>query len=309
MPKETKSGLPEPMLAQPYTEVFPAGLQSVDFSNYYVMPKLDGIRAITYQGKLWTRNGKEVRNKYVQAQFCHLPDYLDGELYIHGEKFHDLSSMIMGGDNPAGQRIEYHIFDTMASVPSNIRYGIIAPLADEYNGIYVVSHTTSNSYEEFIKLDDTHIDTGYEGSMLKHKYHIYKHGRAGKKNTELVKVKRVETAEIKVTGVAPLLMNLNEATTDEYGRTKRSQSKEGKVEDTTRVGKLIGTCITKDSPFYGQTIQMSGCISNDEAKQLMFDWNDGKLEGRIAEFKYYAGGKDTARQPIFLRFRPDLENQ
>jgi DNA ligase-1 len=308
MPKKTKSGLPEPMLAKSYTEVFPDGLQSVDFSNYYVMPKLDGIRAITYQGKLWTRNGKEIRNKYVQEKFSHLPDYLDGELYIHFEKFHDLSSMIMGGDNPDGQKVEYHIFDTMALVTSDIRYAIIAPLSDPWNNIHVVEHTSVASYEEFIKLDDYYIEMGYEGSMLKHKYQDYKFGRAGKKKTELVKVKRVETAEIKVTGVAPLLMNMNEATTDEYGRTKRSQSKEGKVEDTTRVGKLIGTCITKESPFYGQTIQMSGCISNDEAKQLMFDWNDGKLEGRIAEFKYYAGGKDTARQPIFLRFRPDLEN-
>lgn len=299
--------VPKLMLAQSYTEVFPAGLESIDFTDYYVMPKLDGIRAFTCNGKLLTRNGKEIRNKYIQEKFNHLPDYLDGELYIHGEKFHDLSSMIMSTDNPDGQNVEYHIFDTMSLAPSIVRYGMVAPLADSFNGIHVVEHTSAYSYEEFIKLDDTYIDMGYEGSMLKHKNHPYKHGRAGKKKTELVKVKRVETAEIKITGIAPLLMNLNEATKDVYGRTKRSQSKEGKVADPTRVGKLIGTCITKHSPFYGHTIQMSGCISNEEAKQLMFDWNDGKLEGRIAEFKYYAGGKDTARQPIFLRFRPDLE--
>jgi hypothetical protein len=300
--------LPKPMLAQSYTEVFPDGLESVDFSNYYVMPKLDGIRAFTCNGKLMTRNGKEIRNRYIQEKFSHLPDYLDGELYIHRETFHDLSSMIMSGDNPDGKKVEYHIFDTMGCIPSNLRTGIIHELGDGFNDIFIVEHISVNSYEEFIKLDDYYIDLGYEGSMLKHKHHNYKHGRAGKKNTELVKVKRVETAEIKVTGVAPLLMNMNEATTDVYGRTKRSQSKEGKVADHTRVGKLIGTCITELSPFYGQTIQMSGCISNDEAKQLMVDWNDGTLGGRIAEFKYYAGGKDTARQPIFLRFRPDLEN-
>ena len=305
--KKSKRGMPAPMLAISHTKVFPKNLEEFNWEDYFMMPKLDGIRAITYDGKLWSRTGKQIRNVHVQEKFKDLPEGLDGELYVHGLPFHELSSMIMGEHNTKGATVEYHVFDRMdAEADAQWRWDSLQDLIRP-GSVRIVPHYNIESYEEFYDQDSLWIQQGYEGSMLKHKASTYKHGRAGKTKKELIKIKQVETAEFKVTGVEPLEHNTNEATEDEYGRTKRSSAKAGKVVDPTRMGKLIGTCITKHSDLYGAEITTGSGFTDAMRKELMESWNSGTLKGRIVEFKHYPGGKDAARQPIFLRFRTDME--
>ena len=82
----------------------------------YVSPKLDGIRAVVSNGKLYSNSGLLIPNVHAQALFGR-PEFerFDGEL-IYGDPcdpscFNRTSSVVRGRWNQLGKRLTYYVFD------------------------------------------------------------------------------------------------------------------------------------------------------------------------------------------------------
>ena len=85
-------------------------------------PKMDGVRAVGMFEKevvLYTRNGNDIVfaenvKKDLLKVFQKFPDViLDGEVYIHGEEFNNISGAVRATKTPSiyDNKLEYWIFD------------------------------------------------------------------------------------------------------------------------------------------------------------------------------------------------------
>jgi DNA ligase-1 len=175
------------------------------YINYILQPKYDGVRAIASGGKLYSRTGKLIPNKYLQNKFSHLEDGLDGELYCHGVNFNALQSIIMTADWKSKVYLEEEDYTTAdfyglsyseyLVLVDNIEYVVF----DSINRPFTPSHVSINTIpptleylKEILKIS---MDEGYEGIMFRNLDAPYKHGRSSKTKLELVKIKQFHDAE------------------------------------------------------------------------------------------------------------------
>lgn len=151
----------------------------------------------------------------------------------------------------------------------------------------------------------------------------YKFGRSTLREGGLIKMKRFTDAEAIVIGWEPLLLNQNDPQIDGLGLQRRGYSKDGKVPDDSRVGKLLvrGT----NGQFKGVQFAV-GSGFDDPLRILMreqfrkYNIESGKIThnpdtwghdqnvplGKIITYKYQEhGSKDAPRIPIFKGFRYD----
>lgn len=171
-----------PMLAKHWNEN--------KFNSYpcYVQPKVDGLRAMWYNGKLYSRDNarvkrtttRELPKEWAESRLPHIyealrkkfPDVnVDGEIYRHGWSLQRINSV--GGVNstktdPNHRELELWVFDVI--VPQVKQSDRIAWLQNSFgfpqNLVLVPTFTATN--REF--LDEAHKwfqAQGYEGSMIR----------------------------------------------------------------------------------------------------------------------------------------------
>ena len=151
-----------------------------------------------------------------------------------------------------------------------------------------------HSEEELLALEQKYLDQGYEGVMLNSSDGLYKQGRSGTKNPELIKKKLFSDSEFKVIGYECLYSNQNEAKKDNLGYTERSTCKEGLV-PTDKLGNL--KLITESGKEFS-------CGSGFDDKTRLQLWKErDTLIGRLAKVKYFEQGNyDVPRFPVFVSF-------
>lgn len=138
-----------------------------------VQPKLDGIRAVYKTGGSFvSRKNKEITTMdHITSQLPdNLPFHLDGELYVHGTAFQDVTSLIKKKVKDS-DTIEYHIYDVMIedkdySKRENHIQSVINNLDPSVKVIKVPSYT-AHSHEEIETLYNDFIQRGYEGAMVR----------------------------------------------------------------------------------------------------------------------------------------------
>lgn len=190
----------EPMLATDFNVRIPPPKERM--FPCYIMPKLDGIRAIWYQGRWQTRRGKLWNPgildhiQPVDHGFAY-----DGELYCHGLSLQQINEAIGVNNLKPGQRagaIQYHIFDLvcpmwMASARReklrSLNYG---------KGCVDVIHQTVGCYDTLNAIHHEHLAAGYEGSVLKPLRGQYFSGKTG----WLLKYKPWDEDWFEITGAA-----------------------------------------------------------------------------------------------------------
>lgn len=272
---------------------------------FLLSPKIDGIRALVVNGTLVSRTMKPIRNYYTQQLFGR-PELegLDGELVVGNPWDKNLmqqtSSGVMSYDGKPD--VSYCVFDNYLWEGAFFERLHRAKLqtTEDINLIYV-GHELVHSYEELLEKEQLALSQGYEGVMLRHPNGPYKQNRSTLREAYLVKVKRFSDGEAIVTGSEPLYRNLNAATLDERGYTKRSHSKDGKVADD-----LLGNLLVRDLSSGAEFSIGSGFT---EAQRTSLWEQRDRLVGRIVKYKSFknAGVKDAPRHPIFLGFR-DVED-
>lgn len=188
----------KPMLAVDYKSKCPPPKERM--FPCYIMPKLDGIRAIWYKGEWQTRRGK----RWPPGTLAHIQpvDYgyaYDGELYCHGMSLQQINAAIGVNNLEANEdtvRVGFHIFDLICPMwtarerRDKLRELTFGP------GCHDVKHQTVHCYDTMNAIHAENLAEGYEGSMLKPFRGQYFSGRTG----WLMKYKPFDTDWFEVAG-------------------------------------------------------------------------------------------------------------
>lgn len=278
--------------------------------SFLLSPKIDGIRALVVNGQLVSRTMKPIRNYYTQSLFGR-PELegLDGELVVGNPWDKNLMQQTSSGvmSYTGKPPVFYHVFDAWGwNDKFFCRTNRAKELTNLY-GLYVqqnmryIEHHLVGSYEEMLHHEAIYLSQGYEGVMLRHPNGPYKQNRSTLKEAYLVKVKRFVDGEAIITGAEPLYRNLNEATMDERGYTKRAHCTDGKVADD-----LLGALLVTDCES-GSSFSIGSGFTELQRRQIWDIWeeNPKHLKGKLVKYKHFknAGVKDAPRHPIFLGFR------
>lgn len=287
----------KPMLAGKYEPV------KADFP-YFATPKIDGIRFMMVNGVALSRQFKPIRNKYIQSLLSSaLPDGMDGEL-TSGESFHSSTSNIMRIEGEP--EFTVWLFDYVDSsldkiLPYSERMEQLSHFELNKNYPFILHKLLGkivNNQEELEKLDDYHLEKGFEGTMLRSPSGTYKFGRATVKENILLKVKRFIDDEGLLIDVLEKLSNQNEAEIDELGHTKRSSALGGMVPMDT-----AGSLVVSGS--YGEVKIGSGL--DDNMREYIWNNRSSLIGNTYIKYKFFPQGvKDLPRHPVFIGFRdPD----
>lgn len=270
----------------------------------YASIKYDGIRVTVQHGQLLSRTLKLIPNKNVQKLFSGLPEGLDGELMFGDPAsksvFRDTTSVVMSHNKQAAG-IKFYAFDQYSDKPFQERasevYNQVFDLDNE--NIEQVHQRLINNEKELLEFEQTVLEAGFEGLILRSIDGPYKEGRSTEKQGWLLKLKRFVDAEAVVLGTYEMMENQNEAKTNALGHTERSSKKEGMV----RKGTLGGFDVRgSNGDFKGIEFSVASGLT-DELRENYWKKRSA-LVGKILKYKYFpVGTKDKPRLPIFLGFR------
>ena len=259
--------------------------------------KLDGIRCLVIDGVAYSRNMKPIKNEYVQ-KCIGKPEYngLDGELIVGDifakDCYRQTNSGVMSKDGEPD--FKFYVFDRwdMEKFKFETRYTNIPTLPF----IEIVSQWEMNSECELLMFETELLEKGAEGVMVRSIDGIYKNGRSTAKDGILGKVKRMVSAEARITEVIELEHNLNEAVTNALGLTERSSHKENKVAAGT-MGALVVQCIDSGVSFNIGT----GFTAED---RNWFWVNRDQCIGMVVTYNHFPiGRKDLPRFPSYKGIR------
>ena len=265
--------------------------------------KLDGIRCLIKDGVALSRTLKPIPNKSIQAwakKYADKLEGMDGELIVgdpaSSTVYRDTNSFVMSHDKEG--EFWYYQFDYWnLDAPYNKRIGnALIPVPES---VIFLGYKIVNNKEELLKYEETVLNVGYEGLILRNPNGKYKYGRCTVKEDNAFKLKRFEDAEAVIIGFEEEMHNGNIAETNELGRTKRSTAKSGMV------GKQSLGAFTCRTP---EGIEFS--IGSGFSQQDRLDYWKSKdsLMGCTIKYKHFPiGVKDKPRHPIFLGFRDPID--
>ncbi len=272
-----------PMLAQSYDKhskkiVWPA----------YSQPKFDGIRCVAARigtknkVQLLSRKGKEFKslphlNQQLDAilpqqncEFC-----LDGELYIHGERFNDIVSKIKRDDiHPLSKEVEYHIYDIFVPAWPEWTYEerldkLKALNLNFTDSLKLVDTTEVEDERALLQQHSSKVILGYEGVMVRNKAGLYYND---KRSYDLQKVKSFITDEFEIVGAE-----------ENRGR---------------QAGQCTVICKTKDGQEFG--VKPEG---TEQEREWYWDHKD-EIVGQLLTVRYFELSSDgIPRFPIGVGVR------
>lgn len=273
----------------------------------WVMPKIDGVRALHINGAFQSRTLKPFPNTHLMAFDWHLLAGLDGELVIgsptSGSSCRDTTSGTSTINGPRAQDFTWHLFDYIdLRAPYRIRYEVARSRVEMLGGVSdfglsLVPYQAATSVEDILRLHAQHLDQGYEGSILRDPEGLYKSGRATVAESAFLRLKDFIEEEAEVLEVVEGETNNNEATINKLGYTERSSHKANKAGNG-----MVGSLRCRDLKT-GQEIMVSAGRLTHEERKYFFE-NPGKILGRVAKYRAMPYGKKSLpRFPTFQCFR------
>lgn len=236
--------------------------------------KIDGLRCIYQNGKLYSRKGhvlvglEHIAEKFASFDLARV----DGEIIVPGKRFDDLSGEIRAFRKT--DDAQYMVFDVHSREPLPLykRQVLADNLCNTINdhSIQYVQHRTLRCEEEAMDMYDEAIDLGFEGLVIKKEDGLAFDGR----NNDWQKIKPVDTVDVEVTGI-------------ELGT--------GKYENM--VGSLV-------CDFNGKEIHVGGGLSDFQRVDWVLDPN--AIVGKTIEVSYMELSKNGAlRHPRLKCVRGD----
>jgi DNA ligase 1 len=177
--------------------------ENIILTDYWVSEKYDGVRGYWNGRKFISRQGNSFN---APAWFTNpLPNTpLDGELWIKRGSFDVLSGIVRSklDNHPGWKSIKYMVFDLPQSVAQfDRRISSMRRIIDEINKPHI-QMVEQEKYKDTASLMaelDRIIEAGGEGLML-HRGDAYYHG---KRNDDLLKLKKYEDSEATVVAYLP----------------------------------------------------------------------------------------------------------
>lgn len=275
----------------------------------YGSPKIDGIRALAFNGKAMSRKMLPIPNIHVQSVFKSLNLHgLDGEIVVGSITatsdedivFKRTSSGVMSKEGKPDFR--YYIFDSHLAQETSYKWRFLNnEISRKYCGGIVVRHEQRliKNVEELIAYEEELFLRGFEGLMVRKVTGSYKRGRSTLNEEILLKIKRFADIDCVVLGYYEGLTNNNPATTDATGHTKRSTRKGLKIPNDT-----LGSILVKDtSGKFDKEFTVNG--KDADWNKDVWD-NRDKYLGKILVIKYQPAGSFKApRFPVIKDWRYD----
>lgn len=236
--------------------------------------KVDGLRCIYQEGKLYSRKGhpliglEHIANEFAQFKVTRV----DGEIIIPGKKFDDLSGEIRSFKKT--DEAIYMVFDVHVDedLPLYKRQVLAYTICNAINKRHVtyIPHRALRCEEEAFDMYEEALDKGFEGLVIKKENGLAFNGR----NADWQKIKPVDTVDVEVIGV-------------ELGT--------GKYENM--VGSLI-------CDFNGKEIHVGGGLNDLQRSTWIVDTN--AIIGKTIEVSYMELSKNGAlRHPRLKSVRGD----
>jgi len=289
--------------------------------------KLDGMRCIFKNGKMLSRQFKEIQNKQLNERFQSLKEVtkdgkyiFDGELYSHELNFQEIMHYCRTDDlkdDPLPESINFYCFDVLYNMentrPAIERYADLVDfhhdLIDkqatlnrwDFSHFIILEQRTVSTPEEVKQMFEEAIAAGFEGLILKAPDSEYKYGRISIASGDGAKFKPYQTFDAKIIGVeqATKVDPTVERKVGELGYHKTSQKKGDRI--------LIEKASAFRVPYDGKEVKVSLGLSDSEKEEI---WqNRDKYVGKWIEYSaMLVGAKDLPRHPVFKgRYRVDLE--
>jgi DNA ligase-1 len=217
--------------------------------------KLDGIRCTIDDGTAISRNGKAIRNRFIQGilgQPCY--NGLDGELIVGppsgSDVFNRTTSGVMSAEGEPD--FTYWIFDNhlIPFTPYALR---LKSLNDypRHDRIAKLSSVVIHTLDELASFERKVLGEGFEGVMLRRVDGPYKQGRSTLNEQILLRLKRFRDGEAIITGLEEGKINDNEAITNSMGYIERS-THQANMRKAGRVGTILATDLSN-----GQALRIS----------------------------------------------------
>lgn len=276
-------------------------------------PKIDGIRCVVMGGKPVSRSLKNIRNNFVREYleniFEQFPEFIiDGELTVgppnNKNVMQETSSGVMSENGTPD--FNFWVFDCIENgnneKPFSERYSQCEDICTNINGvversraIHLKGRIVSNQ-EELDEYENSMIEFGFEGVILRHCDAPYKYGRSTTKEGSMLKIKRFSDGEAIITGFEELLVNNNEATTNELGHTERTSHAENKTPGGTLGALIVEDCKT------GIEFNIGTGMTDGLRESI---WcNKAQWRGVIVKYKHFeAGSKIKPRHPVYMGVR------
>lgn len=285
-------------------------------------PKLDGIRAMIQNGKLISRSGLPIPNRYLRSIFEDRKylEGLDGELIINTEQGNDplifrrTTSAVMSASGIPD--VFLAAFDLMIDQPYSARAKqlsiVVAQQPTIIRGrIEVLQPVVIKDEEELARYEAICLRNGHEGVILRDPDSRYKHGRSTAKEGGMLKVKRFVDSEALVIGVAVMSKKERTGEYDAMGRMKRDVPI-----NTTNAGRkaeVAGALRVRDI-HTGVEFDIGTGLTERDRLRWIKRRNQGRI-GRIpyiVKYKYFDhGGYDVPRHPVLLgeRHTRDMDDE
>jgi len=288
----------------------PAPSEGLTFP-YIASTKLDGVRCLIKDGQAMSRKLEPLPNKHVQRMLGHpLLEGLDGELVVGAPNakmvFSDTQSAVMTIEGEPA--CTFWVFDTWNS-PADWGYEKRLQAIAQALGVYPYSahpwlrllpHTVVNDGQELQQAQQTALDGGFEGLIIRSPDGPYKQGRSTAKQGWMMKLKEFSDSEARIVACVEQMSNENEATIDERGYTKRGHSQEGKV-PTGMLG-----AFTVEDIHSGVRFNIGTGFTAEE--RLAYWAQREVMVGLIVKYKHFEiGAKVAPRHPVFMAFRNERD--
>lgn len=272
----------------------PNELPNIMTINYpaNIQPKLDGYRCIYDNGYMWSRTGRPFGNKNLASYFSKLfqvEDYvLDGELYVEGENFNKLQTILNTYEAPLPEGLKFVVYDCMPKTEWDCKKGkkpyserlkqirtVIQAIADHKKVIDIPNDIVEEP-REAVEIYKKYLKAGYEGAMIKSVDGLYKWKRTTVKSGEMLKVKPFETIDLVIKGY---------------------YAGEGKFE---------GMAGGVDVDYNGVTVSIGSGFDVPTRKAIAA--TPSNFIGKTIEIKYFEETEDgSLRFPTFVRFREEKD--
>jgi len=234
-----------------------------------VQPKINGLRcrAVRTPSGEWVLYSSQANvfrsvphiNRALQ-ELQGGPDVLDGELYIHGESFQNICSLVKRDNlHPNHERVEYHVFDSidLYKLQMDRLWNIITYLPRSKSIVLVLSDNVDNKPDNIRRYLDEYMSVGYEGIILRNPKGLYDLRRS----SNLIKLKPTKQ------DTYPIICGFE------------AISQEGVFKN------MLGGLVLQDKD--GNAFKCgAGCFTHDERRSI---WADREsLHNKIATIKYPA---------------------
>lgn len=279
----------------------PVDWDKLTYDDLLLSSKLDGIRAVVINGVVLSRSLKPIPNRHVQSLFSHLEHY-DGELICGSPSAPDVyrktNSAVMSVEGTPD--VTFYAFDHIQDVDADYltRYERL----EESDNVVVLEQIGVSDLMTVKGLEEMYINQGFEGVMLRKSrgpMSKYKYGRATAKSCTLLKVKRFQDSEARITGFEEIHSNQNEATTDALGHTVRSNH-QANMRPMGTLGALV--CVTVEGVEF-----KIGSGFDAATRQTLWNSRFDLLDAWVKYKHFPVGVLDAPRFPIFLGIRDAVD--